>query len=509
MNWAVLKRWWWLSLLVIGASACQGSFDVVIMVNEDGSGQVATTSTIDAEAAERLLDLDDEANGLVLADLAQAGWVVERPEVATDGATVITATKEFGTPAQFAEIMTELNGPEGPFRDFELVRTKSFARVDYELEGVIDTTGDLGIFADSDLERSLGQSIESIAAGYGASEQQVTLSVLATVPGEVEGVAPTRLITTTEDQVSARWQTNLDEDGTQTVAVSSSISDVTPVVLIGVAAVAGVGAFLVVFSQVLRVLLPDRRRSRKRKPPTKPKPKADDAVAAAAKTTGPIPTVNVDGGEKVPYEVLALDLMGVLYRQASSVDDVLVPFIRQRGVTAVSDEEIAARSRSLALGRITTHQFWHQVGVPGDGNVLDAEFIAQFQMAQGVYRYLRSLRDDGKRLACFTNFAAGWAAQLKVNHSLEGVIDPWVVSGRVGVRKPDTAIFEVLRRMTERPPAAIQIIDGDRATLDVARELGFGTVWFAPDGDRAEANGHPLVRNLESDELLAPLPTDQ
>lgn len=508
MNWAVLKRWWWLSLLVIGASACQGSFDVVIMVNEDGSGQVLTTSTIDADAAEELLDLDDEANGLVLADLAQAGWVVDRPEVATDGATVITASKAFGTPEQFAEIMAELNGADGPFRDFELVRTKSFARVDYELQGVIDTTGDLGVFADSDLERSLGRSIQSIADEYGATENQVSLSVLATVPGEVEGVAPTRLITTTEDQVSARWQTTLNDDGTQSVALSSSISDVTPVVLIGVAAVAGVGAFLVVFSQVLRVLLPDRRRSRNRRPPAKPKPKADDAVTSA-NTTGPIPTVNVDGGEKVAFDVLALDLMGVLYRQAASVDELLIPFIRERGVTAVSDEEITARCRSLALGRITTHQFWAEVGVPGDANTLDAEFIAQFQMGQGVYRYLRSLRDDGKQLACFTNFAAGWAAQLKVNHSLKGVIDPWVVSGRVGVQKPDTAIFEVLRRMTEKPPAAIQIIDSDRATLDVARELGFGTVWFAPDGDRAEANGHPLVRNLESDELLSPLPTDQ
>ena len=63
--------------------------------------------------------------------------------------------------------------------------------------------------------------------------------------------------------------------------------------------------------------------------------------------------------------------------------------------------------------------------------------------------------------------------------------------------------------MTEKPPAAIQIIDGDRATLDVARQLGFGTVWFAPEGDRAEANGHPLIRNLESDEVLSPLATDQ
>ena len=32
--------------------------------------------------------------------------------------------------------------------------------------------------------------------------------------------------------------------------------------------------------------------------------------------------------------------------------------------------------------------------------------------------------------------------------------------------------------------------------LDVARELGFATTWFAPEGDRANANEHPLLRRF-------------
>lgn len=510
---AVLKRWWWLSLLVIGASACQGSFDVVVMVNEDGSGQVATTSTISADAAEQLLDLETDADGIVLADLALSGWVVEPPEVAVDGATVITATKEFGTPEQFSEIMEELAGASGPYQDFELVRTKSFGRVDYELRGVIDTTVDLSVFADDELESSLGRSIQSIAAQYGAAEQQVSLSLLVTLPGEVEGEAPTRLIATTQDQVGARWQASLADDTVQPIALSTATTNVSPVVLIGVAVVAVVGAFLVVFSQALSVLLPDRRRGRKKKakdkdkrPAAKTSSRAKGGGTAAGKqhpVTGPIPAVNLEADEVVPFRVVALDLMGVLYRQARDVEELLIPFIREKGAFRHTDEEIMARTRSLSLGRITTQQFWDAVGVVGDATELDAEFMGRFSLTPGVVKYLRSLRAEGKQVACLTNFAAAWTAHLKAGHSLEGLIDPWVVSGLVGVQKPDRAIYEVLRRVTEAAPAEIQVIDDDVAMLDAAREYGFGTVWFAPDGDRADANDHPLIRRLEAvDEAL-------
>ncbi|MEL7158706.1 MAG: HAD family hydrolase [Actinomycetota bacterium] len=498
---AVLKRWWWLSLLIVGASACQGSFDVVIMVNEDGSGEVATTTTISAEAADRLLDLEADANGIVLADLARSGWVVERPEVATDGATVITATKEFGTPEQFSEIMDELAGSSGPFRQFELVRTKSFGRVDYELNGIIDTTVDLGAFADDDLEDSLGRSIEAIAARYGAAEQQVSLSVLATLPGEAQGQVPTGLIATTEDQVGARWQARLADDRVQPISLATATTNVSPVVLIGVAVVAAVGAFLVVFSQVLRIVLPDRRRARaKKQKQRRAQQKKADAAANQRRdpVTGPIPVLNVEAGEEVRYRVVALDLMGVLYRQARDVEELLIPFVREKGAFGSSDEEIATRSRTLSLGRITTQQFWQAVGVEGDAAALDAEFMGRFQLTPGVIRYLRSLRADGKQVACLTNFAAGWAAHLKTGHSLEGLVEPWVVSGLVGVQKPDRAIFEVLRRVTNAAPAEIQVIDDDVAMLDAARTYGFGTVWFAPDGDRADANDHALIRSLET-----------
>lgn len=117
-----------------------------------------------------------------------------------------------------------------------------------------------------------------------------------------------------------------------------------------------------------------------------------------------------------------------------------------------------------------------------------------------MVRYLRKLRSDGVRAACITNDGADWAHKLRASHSLDGLIDPWVVSGSVGVRKPDAPIFEVLRRIAGVPVNQILIVDDDLDVLDAARQLGFGTAWFKPDGEKADARDHDLWRRFDSED---------
>ncbi len=496
MLWGVLKRWWWLAVVLVTASACQASFEVVVEVEEDGSGTVETTTTIAAEAADAVLDLDRGAGGIVLADLAQSGWVIERPDVAADGTTVIMATKEFGTPEQFSEIMDELAGEEGPFQDFALTRAKSFARVDYEFSGVLDTTGGLAVFGDPELEAALGESLTDLAERYGASADQVEISVQTSLPGELQGERPNLLLPSPEERVAARWQATLDEGRVEGLDLATATSNVSPLVLIGVAVVLGVLALLVLLAQILRILVPDRRRRHRggrRRPPRAPAP--TPAPPRTEPVTGQVPVVAADGSVESPCKVVAFDLMGVLYRPANHVEELLIPFVRERSTASITDEEIAARARALVQGRITTDGFWAAVGVRGDPARHDAEYVARHQLAPGVIRYLRALRDSGVRVAVITNYASRWATALRAAH-LEALVDPWVVSGAVGVRLPDPAMFEALRRLTGTDPAEIQIIDDDLGILDAARDLGFATSWFAPNGDRALAGDHAVLRTF-------------
>jgi putative hydrolase of the HAD superfamily len=488
-----VHRLWWL-LAGLALSACQADFAVEVTVEEDGSGLVETTTVLDAEAASSLLDLSLASDGLPLNDLAQSGWVTTPPEIDGNGDTIITASKAFGNAEQFADVMAELTGDTGIFRDFELQRDKTFARVDYAVAGTLDATDGLAAFGDPTLTSSLGRSLESIAEQYGASEDSVNIQLEVVMPGEVQEFASTGAVLGEEGQLRARWRISLADGDVTEVAMSSATRQVSALVLRGVAIVAGVLAAIVAFAQLLRIVRPDRqrgvarpradgRRSQPGPPPSSPDPAAVGAGAS-------------NGGER--HRVVALDGMGVLYREGDEVANVLIPFARERG-SEVSDEEIGAKARLVSLGRITTSEFWSAIGVEGDPGELDSTYVSRHQLSPGVIKYLRSLRDRGVRVACVTNDGPEWAAKLKVGHSLDKLIDPWVISGSVGVRKPDKPIFEVLRRMTAEPASSILVVDDNLDILDAARDLGFATAWFSAEGTRSEARNHTIFRSFDVD----------
>ncbi|MDH3301162.1 MAG: HAD-IA family hydrolase [Acidimicrobiia bacterium] len=501
-----------LGVLVLAAlvtTSCRADLSVDVDVAPDGSGLVRAEVVIDAEAAGQLLDLDRESGGgIPTRDLVEAGWDLEPPVRGEDGSVTVTATKAFGTTSQFTEVMSELSGDSGLIRNFTLVRAQSFGRLDYTVSGVVDPINGFSSFTDADLETSLTRSLESIAERYGADEQDVTIELSVTLPGELQedqsnGLQPEL----TETGATLHWETSLAAVNRTDVLITTTRRAITAQVLRGVAVLAAVLSGLLIFARLLRLIGSWRRP----KEPKRPRPadalgrRPDEQRKARAARTAQDRKAERTADEEAAeaadrrYGVVALDGMGVLYREGDDIAELLVPFARQRGSEVPSDE-IAAKARLMSLGRMTSTQFWPSIGVEGDPNELDAAYLSLHQLSPGVVKYLRKLRSEGVKAACVTNDAAEWATKLRTSHSLQGLIDPWVVSGSVGVRKPAAPIFEVLRRVTGEPPASILIVDDDIDTLDAARKLGFGTVWFTATGDREQARGHEVWRRFDTDD---------
>ncbi len=471
-----------------GLAACDVDAEVTATVEPEGSGVVQVDVVLDAEATDALADLDDA--GIVLDDLSRAGWQIEPPAPLDDGGTLVSGSKRFGTPEQFGEVMADLTGDEGIFRDFELTRTTSFARVDYTVDGVLDPSGGLSALGDPDLDATLGVPAVDLAARLGAAAETVDVEFAVRLPGEI--VPGSDGVVDTSDEQIVRWSTRLDRSRVIETSATSTTRQVAPLVLRGVAAVAAVLFVLVLFGQLLRVLRPERRRRSRAR--TRPTP----VTAAPVEPEPDVEPDPVAPGSESPT-VVAIDGMGVLYREGDDVHRVLIPFAREMGSTA-SDAEIWTRSRSVSLGRLTTTEFWRSIGVEGEPAELDAAYVARHQLTPGVVRFLRALRDRDVRVACVTNDGTTWATALRRRHSLEGLIDPWIVSGAVGIRKPDGPIFEVLRRMTGEPAGSILVIDDDLDILDEARALGYRTAWFAPDGTDEERREHSILRGFGPDE---------
>lgn len=479
--------------MLVTLSGCHANLAVTTTVQEDGSGTVEATATLDPEAAAGLLDLGLDSSGLPLGDLAQSGWVIEPPRTEANGNTVIQASKDFGTAAQFSQVMAELSSTDGVFQNFALTRSKHFARVDYAVTGTIDTSRGFDAFSDPALETALGRTVDDIASGYGANPQDLDLSLNVVLPGDIQDASSAAVVKADTQATQATWQASLG-DGTQVqVVVASATRRVVARALRGIAVVAGVLAVLIVFARILRIVRPDRRRRPARRHVSEIRP-----VAKAAPEPEPVEEPVV--GEQ---RWVALDGLGVLFRKADDAPNPVVSFAQQQGSTRTA-EEIQSRLRWLHLGRITTAEFWSAIGVDGEPDALDTAYLATYQLSPGVIRYLRNLRDQGIGLACVTNEATEWAGRLRAGQSLQSLIEIWVVSGSVGVAKPDRPIFEVLRRTAQEPPSAILIIDDNLDVLDAARSYGFATAWFSAQGTRAEARDHAVIRSFElsDDELV-------
>ena len=201
---------------------------------------------------------------------------------------------------------------------------------------------------------------------------------------------------------------------------------------------------------------------------------------------------NMETGPRSQMQMIVLDAHDVLFRMSPDVHERLIPFIRDRGSDA-SDDEITELYRQATLGRLHAAAFWQSVGIEGDPNELDAVFLAGVRMQQGAKEFLREMHRRGVPVAVVTNDLAEWSYRLRDLHGMSGVA-PWIVSSEIGVRKPDPAAFEALRRLTGVPYHAMLVVDGQIPSLDMARTLGMTTAWLTRQKPTDDSEpGHAVI----------------
>ena len=231
-------------------TACQVTLAAGVDVSRDGTGRVTAGLGLDADALKKV---GDPATALRLDDVRQAGWDVEPPRREDDGLTWFRASKPFSDPDQVPSIVAELNGPDGPFRDFRIVRTKSLTRSRTAFTGTLDLSRGLAGLADPDLTVALGDfdlglDVDGLRGRFGDNVgDAVEVRVTAGLPGDVTHNAPAT------EGGRAVWAPELGQ--TVQLEASSEALKIHPLIPLGV----GAGLLLVV---VLVVAVMRRRRHR-------------------------------------------------------------------------------------------------------------------------------------------------------------------------------------------------------------------------------------------------------
>lgn len=196
-------------LAIMLAAGCRLEITVGVDVAGDGSGRVQAVAALDAQAAERFPDL---ARQLRVDDLTQAGWNVTGPTVEGDGRTYVRLTRPFATPEEAGEILDELSGDDGPFRDLKVERSSSFAATDFDLTGTVDLSAGPEGFGDDALRdhlggTSLGWRPEEIESQAGAPLSEIFgFRVVADLPGGVNDTNAPRTV-----DGAAVWRPSLGE----------------------------------------------------------------------------------------------------------------------------------------------------------------------------------------------------------------------------------------------------------------------------------------------------------
>ena len=149
-------------------------------------------------------------------------------------------------------------------------------------------------------------------------------------------------------------------------------------------------------------------------------------------------------------------VIGAVYRGGAAGDGAIQQL--ERGAITPEDLEV---DLAAAVGAVTGRQ------VPAAG--LFAQLWGALRLDPLMVAGIGRLRRSGVATALLSN---SWGADNYPFADLEGVVDAWVISGEVGIRKPDEAIYALALERVGRTPGECAFVDDLAANVDVAVGLG-------------------------------------
>ncbi len=195
--------------------------------------------------------------------------------------------------------------------------------------------------------------------------------------------------------------------------------------------------------------------------------------------------------------MIVLDAMGVIFRVADDVQELLIPFIRKHNLS-VSADVIQQRYYQCSLGLLSSEAFWKSFGLPKEE--LEDDYLRGHRLTPGTLDFLSAMRARGFKLSCLSNDVAEWSRKLRRLHHLDEQISQWTISGEVGSRKPCPEIYRYHLDIIDTAPEDCVFIDDRVANLNTAMDLGMRTLRYCT-GDSHQSGRHLSVSSFPEVEM--------
>ena len=192
------------------------------------------------------------------------------------------------------------------------------------------------------------------------------------------------------------------------------------------------------------------------------------------------------------------DFGGVL---TTSFTDAMRAFAAAEGVPeevvftilfeAYRDATIEHPLARLEVGKATIEEFERELaeilkakGHPLSPERLHARMLKELRPVPEMWALVRDVRAAGARTALVPN---SWGEMGSPHDELDAHFDAVVLSGQVGLRKPDAAIFELAADRLGLPMGACAFVDDVQWNVDAAEALGMVGIHHVDVATTAEA----------------------
>jgi FMN phosphatase YigB (HAD superfamily) len=174
---------------------------------------------------------------------------------------------------------------------------------------------------------------------------------------------------------------------------------------------------------------------------------------------------------------LVLDAMGVIFQAADDVAELLVPFINELS-PGIDEELVESAYLDASLGIISPRYFWSLFNISPEK---EDDYLSRHSLIPGLKELLDIANKNDVPVWCLSNDVGQWSDKLRNNFQIEQLLAGAVVSGDVGVRKPDREIYEILIKRSGYKAEELLFVDDREKNIAAARDLGIETIMFHPE----------------------------
>ena len=187
-----------------------------------------------------------------------------------------------------------------------------------------------------------------------------------------------------------------------------------------------------------------------------------------------------------------LDAMGVLFLQEDDLAEVYMPYLEQHAAMPGEGslkQLIESTYHQLTLGEIDAEQFFSSLRITSP----KLDFLLGVTLDPTFSEFTGEVRQS-HRLAILSNDSQEWADYRNKRYGLMRLVDYYITSSLLGVRKPSLRALKKTCWLLDASPQACYYVDNLESNLDPAHALGMRPILFRRDGDHHSA--YPLVRNF-------------